>query len=220
MLVTFEQLIVFVQLNTDLILESCQKNVENTVELFHPYKQFIGDLGEILDAQLFSANENLLALATNNEFIKIYDLNTWNCTLLKGHTDLVISLSVFTSRQNESGDVKVDYLASSSKDSTIRLWKITTNVDNEYECGCVCIGLGHTQDVGALAFSNQSFDFLVSGSIDTTIKLWKISPEFKLSVKFTLKAHDKDINSICVSPNDKLIASGSSDKTLKVKTLL
>ncbi len=35
-------------------------------------------------------------------------------------------------------------------------------------------------------------------------------------MRWTSKAHDKDVNSVCVSPNDKLIASGSSDKTAKV----
>ncbi len=213
-LVTFEQLIVFVKLNTDLILETCQKNEETKIDLFHTYKQFIGDHGEILDAQILTANENLLALATNNEFIKIYDMNTWNCRLLKGHNDLVISLAVFTNRNNNSG-ILVDYLASSSKDSTIRLWKISTNTNNEYEYECVSVGLGHTQDVGALAFSKQNLEFLVSGSIDTTIKMWQISKD-TLSVKYTMKAHEKDINSISISSNDKLIASGSSDKTLKV----
>ena len=33
---------------------------------------------------------------------------------------------------------------------------------------------------------------------------------------FTLKAHEKDINSLDVSPNDRFLASGSQDKTAKV----
>lgn len=32
----------------------------------------------------------------------------------------------------------------------------------------------------------------------------------------TVRAHDKDINTIDVSPNSKLIATGSQDKTIKV----
>lgn len=213
-LITIDQLMVFIKLDKDLIRNVCQ-NVSplNNKDLFHSYKQLIGDHGEILDAQLI--NDNLLAVATNNEFVKIYDLNTWNCKLLKGHTDLVIALAVFN-----TPDQDTNYLASSSKDSTIRLWKISkNNLSNEYEYECVSTGIGHTQDVGALAFCKQKFDFLVSGSIDTTIKRWQIGSDLKLSVKFTVKAHDKDINSVCVSPNDKLIASGSSDKTIKVKII-
>jgi WD40 repeat protein len=37
-----------------------------------------------------------------------------------------------------------------------------------------------------------------------------------LNVDVTEIAHDKDINSVSVSPNDRLIATGSQDKTAKV----
>jgi U3 small nucleolar RNA-associated protein 13 len=39
-------------------------------------------------------------------------------------------------------------------------------------------------------------------------------------VVLTEIAHDKDINSVCISPNDKLIATGSQDKTAKVCCIL
>lgn len=71
-LVTFDQLIIFIKLNKDLIQKTCQDgSIAEDSNLFHIYKQFIGDHGEILDAQLFNTNDNLLALATNNEFVKI-----------------------------------------------------------------------------------------------------------------------------------------------------
>ena len=113
-------------------------------------------------------------------------------------------------------------------DNTIRIWKLVETVSltepssSKYTHECVAVCQGHTQDVGAISFSNMSFDFLVSGSIDTTLKLWKIKKsksegdKLELSVAFTVKAHEKDINSICVSPNDKFMASGSSDRTAKV----
>lgn len=41
-----------------------------------------------------------------------------------------------------------------------------------------------------------------------------------LNVDVTEIAHDKDINSVSVSPNDKLIATGSQDKTAKVSFVL
>ncbi len=67
---------------------------------------------------------------------------------------------------------------------------------------------------------------MVSGSQDLTLKMWTLPSETSneetaqrpesMTAKLTEKAHDKDINSVTVSPNDKLIASGSQDKTAKV----
>ncbi len=116
----------------------------------------------------------------------------------------------------------MDFFASSSKDSTIRLWKVTRNPRTSHiRYDCATEGIGHTQDIGSLAFSRCGFNFLVSGSMDTTVKLWRISEKpasnsLELTVEFTIKAHEKDINSLAVSPNDKLIVSGSSDKTAKI----
>lgn len=74
-----------------------------------------------------------------------------------------------------------------------------------------------------------SVGYMVTGSRDTCLKRWKIkSVEDALSKKEdmsstslvcsnTEKAHDKDINYVCVSVNGKLIASASQDKTAKVR---
>jgi len=37
-----------------------------------------------------------------------------------------------------------------------------------------------------------------------------------LNANYSAIAHDKEINSLCVSPNDKILASASQDKTVKV----
>lgn len=87
--------------------------------------------------------------------------------------------------------------------------------------------------------------FTFTGSQDRTIKMWDLSgvggvvrshpplsTKFDLDPEsrgngeiaapvrckslFTLKAHEKDINSLDVSPNDRFLASGSQDKTAKV----
>lgn len=68
---------------------------------------------------------------------------------------------------------------------------------------------------------------MVTGSRDMCIKRWKLDKELSkehkgevqktpLTSTHTEKAHEKDINSICVSVNGKLIASGSPDKTARV----
>jgi len=172
-------------------------------------KQFVGYNDEILDVCFAGADENHLAVATNSSQLRIYNLTTMNCQLLEGHTDTVLSLEI-----NNSGDT----LVTGSKDNTIRIWKMTEH--SEFKC--VAIGVGHTHAVATVAWSRLSSSFVASASQDNTIKIWNVpsvsdtdSP-FKMTVQFTEKAHDKDINSITVSPNDKLLATGSQDKTAKI----
>lgn len=231
-LVTVDDSIVFVRLDQSLLprLSTAELlvNSPDQERFFHTYKQFIGNHGDILDLEFVDVNERLLAVATNSPDIKIYDLSNWDCKILKGHTDLVLCLAAYKDRAK-----KRCFLASSSKDNEIRLWQIrpsddseSTNALSEYRFELMQVCRGHTQDVGALSFSKQSLAFLVSGSIDTTIKLWRVDQtnkvtksalsNLKLDVGFTVKAHDKDINCVSTSPNDKLIASGSSDRTAKV----
>ena len=78
--------------------------------------------------------------------------------------------------------------------------------------------------------------FMFTGSQDRTIKMWDLSsvpltasPDddgddedednshiIKCKSLTTHKAHDKDINSLDVAPNDRLLVSGSQDRTAKV----
>jgi len=94
-----------------------------------------------------------------------------------------------------------------------------------FEISCIAVGNGHTGSIGTIALSRTNLTFLVSGSQDTCLKMWRLDSEEltdsdkdlkSLSVLHTSVAHDKDINSVCVSPNDKLIATGSQDKSAKV----
>ncbi len=88
-----------------------------------------------------------------------------------------------------------------------------------FQISCIAQGNAHTGSVGSVALSRTKISFLVSGSQDTCLKLWKLSPnqlEENLIVSHTVVAHDKDINAVCISPNDNLIASGSQDKVAKI----
>jgi WD40 repeat protein len=76
--------------------------------------------------------------------------------------------------------------------------------------------------VSAIAFSPDG-KLLASGSVGKTIKIWQIGTEEELrslktgSVGVTsLKGHSDRINSLAFSPDGKILASGSDDKTIKI----
>lgn len=171
-------------------------------------KQFIGFSDEILDVSFVGKNDEYLAVATNSNDIKLYSNDTMNCQLLKGHTDLVLSLC--TSKTNP------DLLLSSGKDNTVRLWLLKDGT-----MSCVGTGMRHTGSVGSVAFSQTNASFAVSVSQDTCLKLWEIPSKFtdtNLNCTYTVIAHQKEINSVAVSPNDRIIATASQDKTAKLWT--
>ncbi|CAG8464371.1 1252_t:CDS:10 [Acaulospora colombiana] len=158
-------------------------------------KQIVGHNDEIIDLAYVGPEESHLAVATNTEQIRLYDVQSFNCNIIYGHKDIVICLA-------RSYDGKM--LISGSKDRTARIWNIDVN--------------------------NETAD-----ERDRTIKVWDLSPlgtcwlfnfwdanpdtsdeNLKPKALYTHHAHEKDINSIAVSSNDKTYATGSQDKTIKI----
>ncbi|XP_045464733.1 transducin beta-like protein 3 [Harmonia axyridis] len=170
-------------------------------------KQFVGFTDEIFDIAFMGQNDSHLAIATNSCDIKLYDNTSMNCQLVKGHTDIVLSLSVPKTNPN--------LLLSSSKDKTIRLWL--------YSIGVHCIGVGkrHTATVGSCCFSQTSAKWAVSVSSDFCLKLWDIPSVVNdklvsLNCPKTGIAHQNEINCVAIAPNDKIIGTASQDKTAKL----
>jgi U3 small nucleolar RNA-associated protein 13 len=169
------------------------------------------------------SQDSYIALATNSALIRTYATSSnqgLDCHLLSGHGDTVLAL-------DSSIDGRI--LISGGKDNTVRVWSPVEKMPGQW--ACVAVGEGHAESVGALAISRKSGvnmpSFLITGSQDRTVKLWDltgtpssanddaVSPR-KLPSLVTQKAHDKDINSLDISPNDRLLATGSQDKTAKI----
>ncbi|XP_056389510.1 transducin beta-like protein 3 [Hyla sarda] len=179
-------------------------------------KQFAGYNDEVLDVKFLGPSDSHIVVATNSPQIKVFELETSNCQILYGHTDTVLALDVFK---------KGLMFASCGKDRTVRIWRMNKNTG---KVDCVAMGGGHTNGVGAIACSRLKGSFIVSGSQDFTLKIWTLPESISKASKaqtpaleslyasVTEKGHDKDINSVAVSPNDKLIVSGSQDKTVKL----
>ncbi|XP_066919285.1 transducin beta-like protein 3 isoform X2 [Clytia hemisphaerica] len=176
-------------------------------------KQFIGHFDDVLDIQYFGTEEKYITIATNSEQIKVINTESGSAEVLHGHTGTVLSVSISTDG---------NYIASCSKDNTIRIWCV--NEETGKFC-CIAVGSGHTHDIGAICWSRTNSDYLITGSTDLTVKCWNLpellikSETIKLTAKWTQKLHDKDINSVAVAPNDKFIVSASQDKTAKVSKL-
>lgn len=172
-----------------------------------PTRQIIGFNDEIIDATFLSSSSSHshLALATNSSMIRMYSTDTFDGRLLSGHKDMVLCL-------DKSQDHR--WLVSGAKDQTARLW---TSEEGQWSCVAVCEG--HAESVGAVALSRRSEgkpSFLVTASQDRTIKLWDLTSGDKPQSLATLRAHEKDINSLDIAPNDKFVASGSQDKLVKI----
>ncbi|XP_055300361.1 transducin beta-like protein 3 [Sitodiplosis mosellana] len=178
---------------------------------FYCTKQFIGFSAEILDVVFVGKKDRYLAVATNSADIKIYDTLDMNCKIVKGHTDIVLSLASLR-----------NFLLSAGKDNTIRLWEINPS---DFTVRCIGIGTKHTKAVGSVAFGKISHQTFASVSQDTCIKVWKLPKELDPNATINLNcvateiAHKEDVNCITISPNDKMIATTSQDKTAKLWSL-
>jgi U3 small nucleolar RNA-associated protein 13 len=196
-------------------------------------RQLIGYNDEIVDAAFLSSTpsnpDSHIAFATNSSLIRVYSISSLDSRLLEGHSEIVLSLDRSASKS---------LIASGSKDKTARLWAPLAGAGadtNNWGWGCVAVCEGHAESVGALAMSRTGGSFMFTGSQDRTIKMWDLSqvPEIwsgddhtgeesssssvvRCQSLMTLKAHDKDINALDVAPNDRLLASGSQDRTAKV----
>ncbi|EGC34710.1 hypothetical protein DICPUDRAFT_153024 [Dictyostelium purpureum] len=165
--------------------------------------EIIGYNDEVVDIKY--VNEDSIVVATNSNEIKTYDLNTKRAKVLRGHDDLVMAIDV-------SADGK--YLISGSRDKSAIFWDLEKREE-------ILTLKGHTGIISCVALPRKQSTamFAVTASDDRTIKLWKFSANQnnkKISASATKIAHDKDINSIAIAPNDKIIATASQDTFVKL----
>lgn len=132
--------------------------------------------------------------------LRLWDLNEGKTTRrFVQHTN--DALSVAFSADNRQ-------IVSGSRDKTIRLWntigecKIT--IDDSQQC--------HSDWVTCVKFSPVAENpMIVSAGCDKLIKVWTVTEEFKL--KASLAGHTGYINTVTISPDGSLCASGGKDGT-------
>ncbi|WVR05663.1 hypothetical protein IAU60_002685 [Kwoniella sp. DSM 27419] len=208
-----------------LSIHADQNIIFHSLRTATPLRQIVGFNDEIVDTIFLNSTSSSyhshLALATNSNLIRLYSTTNFDVRLLSGHKDMVLCLDTSPDHR---------WLVSGSKDRTARIWAPKSD-GSGWQCIAICEG--HAESIGAVALSRKTDEkgrsgrFLFTASQDRTIKMWDLtglpldsaslpSEPIKPRSIATLRVHEKDINSLDLSPNDKFLASGSADKLVKI----
>jgi len=127
--------------------------------------------------------------------LRLWDLNTGNTTRrFIGHTKDV--LSVAFSADNRQ-------IVSGSRDKTINLWNTLGQLKYTITEDC------HTEWVSCVRFSpNLATPLIVSAGWDKLVKVWNL---VQCKIRTNLIGHTGYVNTVTVSPDGSLCASGGKD---------
>merc|ERR1711976_491378 len=130
--------------------------------------------------------------------LRSWNLSNGNTTkIFKGHTNDVLSVAFSTDNRQ---------IVSGSRDKTLKLWNTLG------ECKHTIEGPGsHTEWVSCVRFSpNTENPLVISGGWDKAVKVWNFRD---CKLKDNLYGHTGYVNTVAVSPDGSLCASGGKDGT-------
>lgn len=129
--------------------------------------------------------------------LRLWDLNLGETTRrFIGHTKDVLSVAFSVDNRQ---------IVSGSRDRDIKLWNILG------ECKYTINDEGHTEWVSCVRFSpSNQFPVIVSCGWDKLVKVWALS---NCKLKTDLVGHTGYLNTVTVSPDGSLCASGGKDGT-------
>ena len=159
-------------------------------------KNFFSGHQDIILGVSYSPDGQLIASASSDNTVKIWQRNGKLLKTLSDHTDTVLDVEF-------SPDGKL--IASASQDNSIKLWTRSGQLIKSVT--------GHQGSIYKLAFSPTE-DIIASASEDQTVRLWNSEGKL-LSV---LLGHSREVLTVTFSHDGKLIATGDRDGIVKIWT--
>ncbi|KAJ1957905.1 cross-pathway control WD-repeat protein cpc2 [Dispira parvispora] len=152
------------------------------------HSHFVEDVAISLDGQFALS-------ASWDKTLRLWDLNTGNTTRrFVGHTGDVLSVSFSPDNRQ---------IVSGSRDKSIKLWNTLG------ECKFNLTQDGHTEWVSCVRFSpNTESSLIVSCGWDKLVKVWELT---KCKLRTNHIGHTGYINTVTISPDGSLCASGGKD---------
>ena len=153
--------------------------------------------GSVQTVKFSPVNNSLIASASDNSTIKLWNLQNDTETTLRGHSRKIHSVAFSPDGQR---------LVSGSDDWTCRLWDV--------EAGTHIATLEHIIDrnrspVTEVAFSPDG-ELLATAGVD--VKLWEVSTQNEIE---TLQ-HNEWVVALAFSPNGELLATGDNQGRVKI----
>jgi WD40 repeat protein len=178
----------------DLVKAMALGNLLETTYSVRERDRLVGHRAHI-NSVSYSPKTQLIASASDDNTVILWNLNGTLLKRLEGHTNRVNSVSISPNGLQ---------VASASDDRTVRLWTLTGNTQRVLE--------GHRSWVASVAYSSDG-KVLASASNDGIIKLWDTQTGQELN---TWKGHGNRVRSLSFNPKGDQLASASWDGTVRL----
>lgn len=160
---------------------------------------------------------SLIASCSNDQTVRVWIVSTKECKVeLRDHDHVVeciawapesshSAINEAAGADNKKGAFQGPFLASGSRDKSIKIWDVSTGM-------CLFTLLGHDNWVRGVVF-HPGGKFLLSASDDKTLRVWDLRNK-RCSKK--LDAHQHFCTSIDFHKTHPYVVTGSVDQTVKV----
>jgi len=164
---------------------------------------------DVVTSVVFSPTGDRLVSGCYDNNIKVWEVESGKCLdTLNKHSNRIWSVAF-----HPDGNL----IASSGDDHAIKIWELRRGK-------CIKTLQGHSNAVYGIAYDSAQ-KILVSGHEDHTIKIWDLSlnhwsnltsNQTTIQPTLVLTGHNNRVFSVSLSPDGKLLASASGDRTIKL----